>query len=199
MRTARALAVSNRYVDDVELVERAQQGDQSAFTQLVVRYQKVAVGTAFAALGSAVEADDVAQEAFLLAHRKLVGFRRDASFKTWLLTIVWRRAFNRRRGMAHRLRVWLEPEDARWSQATSLAASTEEVLIDRQLREHLRRLVVTLPPKLRDALLVGSSGHHTVQEAAAILGVPEGTVKSRASSARRLLKRKLAGLGYAAR
>jgi RNA polymerase sigma-70 factor (ECF subfamily) len=60
-----------------------------------------------AALGAREDAEDAAQEAFVLAWRHLPRFRGDATFRTWLLTIVWRRALDRRRGRQrwwHRLR-----------------------------------------------------------------------------------------------
>jgi len=52
-----------------------------------------------AALGSHAEAEDAAQDAFVLAWRRLDGFRGDASFRTWLLTIAWHQAINRRRSV----------------------------------------------------------------------------------------------------
>jgi RNA polymerase sigma-70 factor (ECF subfamily) len=52
-----------------------------------------------AVLGSHAEADDVTQDAFVLAWRRLDSFRGDASFRTWLLTIAWRQAVNRRRSL----------------------------------------------------------------------------------------------------
>ena len=198
-RTAPRLIVSNPYVDDADLVERARLGDQSAFGELATRYQDVAVRMALAVLGSRTEADDVAQEALLVAYRKLQTFRGEASFKTWLLSIVRRRALNRRRGLGHRLRVWLDPSDVRWSQAALPATDQEDAMIDRELRGQVRRLIGTLPPRLRDALLLVNSGYYTVQEAAAVLGVPAGTVKARAASARQVLWQKLARLGYANR
>ena len=51
------------------------------------------------ALGSPTDAEDAAQDAFLLAYRRLDSFRGDASFKTWLLTITWHQAINRRRSV----------------------------------------------------------------------------------------------------
>ena len=82
--------------DDVELVRRAQAGDVAAFGELVERNRRAVFRAALAAVGSAAEADDVAQEAFVTAFQKLDGFRGEASFKTWLLTITWRKAIDRR-------------------------------------------------------------------------------------------------------
>jgi RNA polymerase sigma-70 factor (ECF subfamily) len=73
-------------VSDVDLVARARQGDPAAFGELVERHQTAVFRAALAALGSHADAEDAAQDAFLLAFRRLDTFRGDASFKTWLLT-----------------------------------------------------------------------------------------------------------------
>jgi len=87
-------------VTDAELVERARQGDCAAFGDLVDRHRAAVYRAALAALGSAADAEDAAQEAFLTAYRRLDGFRGDASFKTWVLTIAWHQAINQRRRLA---------------------------------------------------------------------------------------------------
>jgi RNA polymerase sigma-70 factor (ECF subfamily) len=182
-------------VDDVELVERVRGGDDSAFGLLVARHRQAAVRAAMAALGSAAEAEDVAQDAFLLAFQRIASFRGESSFKTWLMTIVWRLALNRRRGFGWRLRVFLEPEDQRWV-VPDQSASPEEHVSSDQMRRDVRRLIRALPPKLRDALLLSLSETVTVDEASAMLGIPSGTIKSRAASARQRLRQQLTRLGY---
>ena len=79
-------------VTDVELVARARQGDPAAFGELVERHRAAVYRAALAALRSPADAEDAAQDAFLLAYRRLDSFRGDASFKTWLLTITWHQA-----------------------------------------------------------------------------------------------------------
>ena len=82
------------------LVASARTGDADAFGQLVQLHERVVVRTALAALGRADDAEDVAQDAFVLAWRKLPTFRGDSSFRTWLLTIVWHEALGRRKARA---------------------------------------------------------------------------------------------------
>jgi RNA polymerase sigma-70 factor (ECF subfamily) len=190
-------------VSDLDLVRRAQAGDSDAFGELVERNRKPVFRAALAALGSAAEADDVAQDAFVMAYRKLGSFRGDAAFRTWLLAIAWRKALDRRKSMARWLRLtvtppetdgdvssWIEqmPGDTR-SQEADLAAS--------QLQETVKRLIRTLPRKLRDALLLAGSGEYTYDQISHILGVPVGTVKWRVSEARRVLKQKMSAVGHA--
>lgn len=69
-------------MSDVDLVARARAGDQAAFGELVDRHRTAVYRAALAALGSHGDAEDAAQDAFLLAYRRLDSFRGDASFKT---------------------------------------------------------------------------------------------------------------------
>ena len=90
---------------DLELVRLAQAGDADAFGLLVERNRRAVFRAALAAVGSATEADDVAQEAFVTAWRKLSGFRGESQFRTWLLSITWRKAIDRRKSLARWLRL----------------------------------------------------------------------------------------------
>ena len=85
-------------MNDAALVERARGGDAEAFGELVERHREAVFRAALAALRDPAEADDVAQDAFLVAYRKLTAFRGEASFRTWMLAITWRTALRRRRG-----------------------------------------------------------------------------------------------------
>ncbi len=144
----------------------------------------------------------MAQEAFVTAYRKLAGFRGDAQFRTWLLTITWRKALDRRRGITRWLRLTTtprpaftdDPEDA-MDRIADTRRSHEEDLMSAEMRRTIRRLVATLPRKLRDALLLAGSGEYSYEQIAAMLDVPVGTLKWRVSEARRVLKQKLAASG----
>jgi RNA polymerase sigma-70 factor (ECF subfamily) len=188
--------VSIEGVSDPELVERARRGDDAAFGALVDRHRASVFRAALAALGSREDAEEVAQEAFVAAHRYLQDFREDASFKTWLLAIAWRKALTRRRNVKALLRRFVQPpEDGEWQVADS-GQSQEQSLLDDELRGHLRRQIAMLVPKLRDALLLASAGDHNYTDVAGMLDIPVGTLKWRVSEARRQLKARLAGLGY---
>lgn len=186
---------------DRELVRLARAGDTAAFGDLFDRNHRAVFRAALAALGSAAEADDVTQEAFVTAYQKLDTFRGDASFRTWLLTIAWRKALDRRRSLARWLKVTVSgsafPEDTMDAaeRVPSSTRSAEESLVSDELQRTVRLLIGSLPRTLRDALLLAGSGEHSYEEIGRMLGVPVGTVKWRVSEARRLLKRKLAEVG----
>ena len=83
-------SVEGRPTEDAVLVERSRNGDQDAYGELVTRYQAIAARTAYVITGTAADAEDVAQDAFVKAYYALDGFRSGAPFRPWLLRIVER-------------------------------------------------------------------------------------------------------------
>src|SRR5262249_2358796 len=120
--TGIARSVSTDCVTDADLVARARQGDSAAFGELVDRHQKAVYRAALAALGAHAEAADAARDAFPVAYRGLGSFRGDGSFKTWLLTIAWHQAINRRRTMT---RMWRRIVDGPVARGSSQASDED--------------------------------------------------------------------------
>ena len=146
---------------------------------------------ALAALGSREDAEDATQEAFVVAWQKLPGFRGAASFRTWLLTIAWRKALDRRR---HRASWWKRTVTPRFpddldplDDAVDGDADPERAAVARDLAARARAEILRLSPKLRDTLLLATTGEHTYEEIASMLGVPLGTVKWRVAEARKIV------------
>lgn len=178
------------------LVAAAQTGDQSAFGALVSMHERIVFRTALAALGSREDAEDAAQEAFVMAWRRHSGFRGESTFKTWLLTITWRKALDRRRSR----RLWWSRQitsfgtDADASPLDDIATAepnAERVAVSKDLADRATDEITRLSPKLRDALLLAASGEHRYEEIARLLEIPLGTVKWRVAEARRLLTSRL--------
>ena len=193
--------MSTDCVSDVDLVTRARQGDPAAFGELVERHRLAVYRAALAALGSPADAEDAAQDAFLLAYRRLESFRGDASFKTWLLTITWHQAINHRRRLGGIWRRLLTPrtEEEAASVVAGIAAagpSPEQHAEDEELRRGIREAIRALSPKLRDALLLAQAGEYSYEQISAMLRVPLGTIKWRVSEARRLIRKRLQERGY---
>jgi RNA polymerase sigma-70 factor, ECF subfamily len=183
-------------VTDSELVERARDGDADAFGELAIRHGRAVYRAALAALGSPADAEDVAQEALVRAFQKIQGFRGDASFRTWVVSIAWRRALTRRRAMALRRHFFgASHDDAFPFEPAAVTASAEHALMASELDAAVRRLIRALPSRLRDPLLLAAGGQHTYEELSTILGVPSGTLKWRTFEARRVLRQKLEKLG----
>ena len=155
------------------LIDAARTGDHEAFGDLVQLHERVVVRTALAALGRQDDAEDVAQETFLLAWRHLPRFRGEASFRTWLLTIVWRQALAKRRA---RQRWWQRfvPSSGSGSdggafvaELASLDPGPEQQAVGRSETRQLTAAIAGLSPKLRDTLLLAASGEHTYEESVA--------------------------------
>ncbi len=175
------------------LVAAAREGDREAFGALVSIHERIVVRTALAALGSREDAEDAAQDAFVTAWKKLDGFRDDSTFKTWLLTITWRKALDRRRTR----RLWWSRQGASWDEPAPLEdfagtePSPEHIAVARDLADRARAEINRLSPKLRDALLLAVTGEHRYEEIATLLGIPTGTVKWRVAEARKQLNARL--------
>ena len=84
---------------DGELVEQVRGGETAAFGELVERHRGAVYRAALAALGNEAEAEDIAQEALVLAYKRIDQFRGDASVRTWMVSIAWRLSLSRRRRM----------------------------------------------------------------------------------------------------
>jgi len=193
----RAMADSAPDLETARLARLAREGDRDAFARLVDLHQQSAWRVAMAALGRPDEAEDAAQEGFLSAWRNLGALRDDEAFRPWLLSIVWRKALDRRRG----LKAWLRvvalrrggDDGVMWTieDSPDLAPSPETAAVSRSQARAARRVISALPAKLRDPLLLAASGDYRYEEIAGMLGTPVGTVKWRVSEARRIVKSKL--------
>ena len=179
------------------LVAAACAGSREAFGELVGLHHRVVFRTALAALGRREDAEDAAQDAFVVAWQKLGGFRGESSFRTWLLTIAWRKALDRRRARVTWWRRSLKParDDGFADELEALpepSADPERAAMTGELMDRVRREIAALRPRLRDTLLLAAAGEHSYQEIAAMLGIPLGTVKWRVAEARRVISERLA-------
>ncbi len=179
-----------RPLDDVELVERAQQGDVSAYEELVGRYQDLAFWTAYAMTRDPDAASDAAQTGFIKAYYALNRFRAGAAFRPWLLKIVANEARNQERSARRRSGYELQLAGNRTQDAAAPSSEAEAVLaLDREV---LLKAVNRLPEQDQQALAYRYFLDLSEAEMAAALGCARGTVKSRLSRARARLRESLA-------
>jgi len=166
---------------DEDLVERARRGSAAAYEELVQRYTELAFRTAYLTAGSAAEAEEAAQDAFVKAHRALGGFRRGSPFRPWLLRIVGNEARNRRRAAGRRAAV--ELRTAERGDLGVAAPSPEAAVEAAEERRALLRALDALGEEQRQVVGCRYLLELSVEETAAVLGIPEGTVKSRLARA----------------
>jgi RNA polymerase sigma-70 factor (ECF subfamily) len=177
-------------VDDAVLVLRAQDGDPRAFEQLVRRYQQVMFGVAVRILGDRDEAEDVTQNAFIAAWRRLPEFRADAKFSTWMYRIVTNQALNQARGQSRRPRPadreTLEAASGSWA-STTVDADPERHAQRAALLAAVRRALAALPDQLRVCWLLREVHERSYQEVADITEVSLDTARGRIFRARHRL------------
>ena len=176
-------AVVGRPLDEIEdtLVERARRGDADAYEELVRRYTEMAFRAAYLVTGSAPDAEEAAQDAFVKAFRALSRFRAGAPFRPWLLRIVGNEARNRRRAASRRAA--LELRVAEGIRAGDAAPSPEAAAEAAEERRALLRALMMVGDDHRQVVGCRYLLQLSVEETAATLGIPEGTVKSRLARA----------------
>lgn len=166
---------------DPELVAQAELGSPQALAELVRRHQTALRGFLRRICFSSDEADDLAQETFLAAFTCLATFRGDASFRSWLCGIGYRKYRTSRRSAARRAAREIESA----ASTSTIEGNAPERLLD------VRSAFRTLSPELRAAAALCLASDMSHGEAASALDIPLGTLKSRVASARRVLVRAL--------
>jgi RNA polymerase sigma-70 factor (ECF subfamily) len=174
--------------DSAELLARLRAGDRRAFEDLVREQQHRVYGVALRMLGNAAEAQDVAQEVFIRAHRGLAEFRGDARLSTWLYTIASRLCLNRLAGSERRLT--RHGEDA-LERLADVRPGPDQALEREELEEALHRAIAELPEERRIVVVLRDVEGLAYEEIAEVLELPVGTVRSRLHRARLDLKEKL--------
>ncbi len=196
---APAMSDAGFEAETTRLAVRARAGDSDAFSALVDLHYRSARRVAVAALGNLEDADEAVQEACLTAWRRIDRLDDPAAFRAWLLRITWRKALDRRRSQATWFQRIRRPRDAEAFAidriADARAGPADQLLADERDRV-LAQMIRSLPPRLRDPLLLAATGEHRYEEIAALLRVPLGTVKWRMVEARRVLREKLERLGF---
>jgi RNA polymerase sigma-70 factor (ECF subfamily) len=176
-------------VTDEELVRRAQDGDPAAFDEIVERHKGAVFRAAMAGLRNREDAEDVTQETFITAYRKLDTFRGESELRTWLSRIAWNKSMDhRRRG---RIRSFLHLDEPDAYELPSLEADPERKTLAASVHAKVRQEIDRLPENLRDTLLLAASGDLDYASIAELMGVREGTIKSRVHEARALLRSSL--------
>lgn len=176
---------------DQELVRRSLDGHPAAFTELVHRYTGRVYGVAMGMLRDPVEAEDIVQETFLAAWRKLDTFHLDASFRAWLLRIATNACLMKLRTRRRRPEVSLEQrrpgfaEDGHHERAVVDWSPLADVSLgDAELGERIRAAVDDLPDKHRAVILLADYEHLSMLEIADALDLTVSNVKTRLHRAR---------------
>lgn len=174
---------------DAADARRVLEGNPAAFAGIVQRWQDRLVNLAWRFCRDRTMAEDMAQDAFVRAFRALHTFRGESAFSTWLTAIalnVYRSALRDRRPRP----VSLEPAAVRTAEPGPL-----EGLETLERSSALRQMVLTLPPRYREPIVLYYFEEMNLAETARILGIPEGTLKARLHRGKDFLRRRLTAAG----
>ncbi len=159
------------------LVHRARQGSDDAFSRLVSEHQPAVRAFARRLAPNPADADDLAQEAFVTAWSKLDALKPDVSFRTFVCGIAYRKALNDRRRFNRSA-----ARDTQWYDVTPQSASSTV-----EARLSVQAALQHLPIDVRAAVSLCVAGDYSHSEAAEILGLPLGTVKTHIQKGREKL------------
>ncbi|HEY0101379.1 MAG TPA: sigma-70 family RNA polymerase sigma factor [Pyrinomonadaceae bacterium] len=178
---------------DEQIVERALAGDVDAFGEIVQRWERRIYALAYGILGREEEAHDATQETFIAAFRNLRGFRGEAKVSSWLHRIAVNQCITRQRRARTRAENSLETETELGGEkfAAPAHASPARQVEGRERTAAVRRAVMSLPPELREVIVMKEFEELTFQEIATTLDVPLSTVKSRLYTALKQLRLRL--------
>jgi RNA polymerase sigma-70 factor, ECF subfamily len=168
----------------IAIVDRVLAGDTQAFALIVQRWQGPLVNMAWRYCRDRSRAEEMAQEAFIRIWRGLKQWRRESSFSTWLFSVaanVYRTELKRIPSVDLPLDQGAEPS----------SPFTHDRQLDANARdETIRRAVLALPENYREPLILYYFHEMDLAQAAATMGMPEGTMKARLARGRELLRKR---------
>lgn len=179
-----------------DLISRLKKGDRNAFNELVREYEKQVINIAYGMLSDREDAYDAAQEVFIRIYKSIDSFKEQSSLSTWIYRVsvnICNDMLRKRQRTAKT--VSLYPDDNNDdSPATDIADNApgpEETLEINETQRLVREGIASLNDDFRTVITVCDIQGRSYDEAAEILSVPKGTVKSRLNRARNALKKKL--------
>lgn len=182
-----------RTMDDPGLMELCADKNESAFEEIVRRYEKFVYSVVFAELKNADDAFDAAQEVFIRLYNAAGGFRCESSLKTWLYRMCKNCAYDYMRKFYKNRAVSLAVRDAEddTSEDADIVSETtpEDEILRKERINAVRQAILKLPEDMRDVIVLRELEGLQYSEIAHILDISEGTVKSRISRARESLKK----------
>jgi RNA polymerase sigma-70 factor, ECF subfamily len=200
MRTAETAAISKNepQLSDADILQRISGGDRNAFELLMRRYNRPLYRAARGILKDDAEAEDVLQDAYLLAFHNLAKFRGESSLSTWLTRIVVNEAIARARKTGRRAQIIQlagEPESDNGTAEASMnqptPAQPEQIVQRAEVRRLIEKKIDGLPEAFRIVFIMRALEEMTVEETAACLDIPEATVRTRHFRAKGLLREAL--------
>jgi RNA polymerase sigma factor (sigma-70 family) len=183
---------------DAQLVEHCLRGEGAAWEELVRRHIRRLYHICYRFTGKAHEAEDLTQEVFLRVYQTLPSYRAEAGkFATWMTSVARNLLIDHYRRTRHdRQTSSLDDEEAGVGEQPAAGRAPDELAGAQELRERVAHALTRLSPELREAVILRDLEGLEYREIRDVLGVPEGTVKSRINRGRIELARVLGQMGF---
>jgi RNA polymerase sigma-70 factor (ECF subfamily) len=194
---ARSALARAEALHDAGLVQRFNAGDQTAFVEIVTRYRAKLLHVALGLLRNHADAEEIAQDTFIRAHRSLALFRGESSLAAWLHCITLNLArnrywyfFRRRRHVTQSLDNTVNAESSTTyaDMIASPAPGPVREASSREFSAEVNACMARLNPRQREILLLRNVRQLSYREISRMLGISIGTVKSRVARARENLR-----------
>jgi RNA polymerase sigma-70 factor (ECF subfamily) len=182
---------------DAHLVQQCLQGDGSAWEELVRRHSRRVFNVCYRFVGNRTEAEDISQEVFLRVYKTLASYRSaHGGFATWMTSVTRNLLIDHyRRTKRDRLTDSLDDAMPVVENKESVARRPDEQALLGELSGQVQSALTKLSPELREAVILRDLQQLEYAEIRQVLGVPEGTVKSRINRGRIELARLLQQMG----
>jgi RNA polymerase sigma-70 factor (ECF subfamily) len=182
---------------DALVVEKVVAGDVASYELLIRKYQSKLFSTVLHMVKNRELAEDIVQESFLRAFRKLDTLLNRDQFYPWIKRIALNMALNHFEKEKRVIDVENEEEDSSFFENIASGESPEEITLKEELRKYVRLFVDSLPDRLRVVILLREVEDMSYEEIAEMLNIPLGTVRSRLFNARNIIKERLVKQGLA--
>ena len=182
------------FEQDAVLVKGLKAGKEHYFNQLVLKYKDKIYNTSYRFLSDYHEANDITQECFVAIHKNIGKFREESSLSTWIFTITVNLCKNRLKSAGNRMRERTLPIIEKALDVKDDSGNPAKFLEKKEFETRIQAEIEKLPEDMKDVVILRDIEQMSYEEISVILGAELGTVKSRLSRGRLLLRDALKGV-----
>ncbi|QAR33925.1 sigma-70 family RNA polymerase sigma factor [Geovibrio thiophilus] len=182
---------------DALVVEKVIGGDAASYELLIRKYQSKLFSTVLHMVKNRELAEDIVQESFLRAFRKLDTLNNRSQFYPWIKRIALNMALNHFEKEKRVLDVESDDDESSFFENIASGESPEELTLKEEMKRYVRMFVDSLPDRLRVVIILREVDDMSYEEIAEMLNIPLGTVRSRLFNARNIIKERLIKQGLA--
>jgi len=168
---------------DTELISEVRNGNNTAFKQIVMRYESLVASTVMGMLGQCQEAEDIGQETFIRFYKNINKFRGESELGTYLTRIAINLSLNELKRRKRKLKIFRHIDE----NEEKKLGSEDTKFVDKEKKIIIQRAIKKLKPEFRSVLVLRLISGYSPEETAKILGIPVGTVFSRLARAQKKL------------